>query len=544
MKKIKFSIPVLALALVVSLAACKKLDLVPTDKFTEANYWSSPEKAATVLNTAYSQMFNNDRFFYNEGLSDNAYAGRGDQQGVTSIASGVADASLPRFKEEWNDRYAGIKTCHIFLENVDRVPGFDETLKNRMKAEARFLRAFQYFQLYTWYGDVPLFEKDLSVTEAKTISRSPRAQVMQFVLDELNAVAGLLPTNAQYPAADRGRITKGAALALKARLYLFENNWQEVINATEPLINSTANGNYGLFTSYEGLFLPQNEFNQEVILDYQYVPDLKYHENFFDLAPLSVGARVNAMAPTQELVNDYVMLNGKAINEAGSGYNENDPYNNRDPRLTNTVVYHGYKWKKPDGSIQTIYIQPGSDPDQTKKPDEYAPGAASSPTGYYIRKYYDPTSTVNFRSGLNLILIRYADLLLMYAEAKNELDQMTQDVWNKTIRPIRNRAGFTENTALDFNAAWTQEQLQDIIRRERRSELAMEGLRIFDIRRWKTAETVLNTWAHGARYGEPTVDGGYIRANQRSFDKNKHYLWAVPRDERNLNTNLSQNDSW
>jgi len=544
MKKITFIIHGLALAFVVSLAACKKLDLVPTDKFTEANYWSSPEKAATVLNTAYSQMFNNDRFFYNEGLSDNAYSGRGDQQGVTSIASGLADASLPRFKEEWNDRYAGIKTCHIFLENVDRVPGFDETLKNRMKAEARFLRAFQYFQLYTWYGDVPLFTKDLSVTEAKSISRSPRAEVLKFVLDELDAVAAVLPTNAQYPAADRGRITKGAALALKARLYLYENNWQEVINITEPFINSAANGNYGLFTSYEGVFLPQNEFNQEVILDLQYVPDLKYHENFFDLAPISVGARVNAMAPTQELVNDYIMLNGKAINEAGSGYNENDPYNNRDPRLTNTVVYHGYKWKKPDGSLQTIYIQPGSDPDQTKKPDEYAPGAASSPTGYYIRKYYDPTSTVNFRSGLNLILIRYADILLMYAEAKNELDQMTQDVWNKTIRPIRNRAGFTESAALDFNAAWTQDQLQQLIRRERRSELAMEGLRIFDIRRWKTAEVVLNTWAHGARYGEPTVDGGYIRANQRSFDKTKHYLWAVPRDERNLNPNLSQNDSW
>ncbi len=124
------------------------------------------------------------------------------------------------------------------------------------------------------------------------------------------------------------------------------------------------------------------------------------------------------MAPTQELVDDYIMLNGKAIGEAGSGYNENDPYINRDPRLTATVVYHNHKWKKPDGSTQTIFIQPGTDPDQNKKPDEYAPGAASSPTGYYMRKYYDPASTVNFRSGLNLILIRYADILLMYAEAK------------------------------------------------------------------------------------------------------------------------------
>ncbi len=159
-----------------------------------------------------------------------------------------------------------------------------------------------------------------------------------------------------------------------------------------------------------------------------------------DLVPLSVGARLNAMAPTQELVDDYLMLNGKGIKEVGSGYSENDPYVNRDPRLTNTVVYHNYKWKKPDNSLQTIYIKPGTDPNSTKL-DEYVPSGVSSPTGYYIRKYYDPASVNNFNSGLNLILIRYADILLMYAEAKNALGQLTEAVWNQTIRPLRIRAG-------------------------------------------------------------------------------------------------------
>ncbi len=149
-------------------------------------------------------MFGAGTFFYNEGLSDNAYSGRGDQEGVTSISSGLADASLPRFKNEWNDRYRCIKTCNVVLENIDRVPNFQEGLKNRMKAEARVIRAFQYFQLYTWYGDVPLFDHDLTVSESQTIARSPRAQVVDFVLKELDESAALLPVNTQYVAADRG----------------------------------------------------------------------------------------------------------------------------------------------------------------------------------------------------------------------------------------------------------------------------------------------------------------------------------------------------
>ncbi len=533
----------LVLLLLLVAASCKKLDLVPTDRFTDATYWTSSDKAATVLNTAYGQMFGAATFFYNEGLSDNAYSGRGDQQGVTSIASGLADASLPRFKDEWNGRYQCIKTCNILLENIDRVPGFDEALKNRMKSEARVIRAYQYFQLYTWYGDVPLFDKDISVTESQTIARTPRQQVVEFVLKELDEAATTLPLNTQYAAGDRGRITKGAALALKARALLYEGRWQDVINTTEPFITGNTVGTYSLFNSYEGLFLPQNEYNSEVIFDLQFVPESRTYNVFFDLAPLAVGARLNAMAPTQELVDDYIMLNGKGIKEAASGYDENDPYSNRDPRLTYSIVYHNYKWKKPDNSIQTIYIKPGSDPASTKL-DEYLAGSISSPTGYYIRKYYDPASINNFNSGLNLILIRYADILLMYAEAKNELNQLTADVWNQTIRALRVRAGFTEAEALNFNAAWTADLRTAIIRRERRTELALEGLRIFDIRRWKTAETVLNGWVHGAKYGEPSVDNGYIRVNQRSFDPAKHYLWAVPRDERNLNKNLSQNNSW
>lgn len=339
-KFLKYSTIVAGVALAL-LTSCNKLDLTPTNKFTEENYWTSTEKANMVLNMAYSQMTSADYFFKTEALSDNIYEGRGSSS-EKAISSGQADASNGRFTSEWRDCYAGIKTCHIFLQNVDRVPDMDETLKTRMKAEARFIRAYLFFRLTTWFGDVPLFDHDLTLSESKSITRTPQADVLAFVHSELDAVAEVLPAKDAYGADDRGRITSGAAIALKARTYLYSNDWPNVVITCEKLINSDTYGKYSLFNSYEGLFLPENELNDEVILDLEYVPSLRTWGNYYDYAPLSVGARVNAMAPTQELVDDYLMANGKEITASASGYNEANPYKSRDPRLTATVVYNEF----------------------------------------------------------------------------------------------------------------------------------------------------------------------------------------------------------
>lgn len=540
---LKYSVGIAGVILIM-FTSCNKLDLTPTNKFTEGNYWTSTEKANMVLNMAYSQITNNDYFFNTEALSDNLYEGRGSSS-EKAISSGQADASNGRFANEWSNCYQGIKTVHVFLANVDRVPDMDEALKTRMKAEARFIRAYLFFRLTTWYGDVLLFDHDLTLSESKTITRTPQAEVLTFVRSEMDAVLPSLPAKEKYAAADKGRITSGAAIALKARTYLYSNDWANVVTNCEKLIGKPDYGTYSLFSSYEGIFLPQNEYNSEVILDLGYVPSLRTWGNYYDYAPLSVGARVNSLAPTQELVDDYIMLNGQPINGTNSGYSETAPYKNRDPRLTATVVYDQFPWKKPDGSIQIIYTKPGSAPNETAAVDEYkGQGTNSTATGYYMRKYYDPSSLASFTSGLNLILIRYADVLLMYAEAKNELGQMNETIWNQTIRALRARAGFTDPAALVYNAAWTKADLTTIIHRERRCELALEGLRIHDIRRWKTAETVLNVFPHGAKFGDAGIDNGYIRLDKRSFNKNRDYLWAVPQSEKDINPNLTQNQGY
>lgn len=534
-----------SVVLVILQCSCKKLDLAPSDRFTELTFWQSGDNVNNALNNVYSGIYSSSNVFYNEAMSDNAFTKLGVNTGADAIASGNFTASLPRFQSDWAFYYAGIKSCNIFLENVDKNETLSAALKGRMKAEARFVRAWHHFNLMKWWGDVPLLKKDISPDEAKVVARSPKAEVLAFILTELDAAVTALPTKQQYASGDNGRITKAAALALKARVLLYEGNrMAEVATVCEQLMtNQTANGSYSLIADYSSLFSDKtiNKNNSESIFSLQYVPTLRTWGEYIDFAPISAGARTNNLSPSQELVNAYIMKNGKAITDAASGYDETNLSLNRDPRLTATIVYDRYNWINPDNTTQVIYIKPGSTTGGASSSNEYSTAGQGTSTGYYWRKYWDPNYIGTLQNGTNIHLIRYAEILLMYAEAKQSLGQMTADVWTKTIRVLRTRAGFTEAGALDFPAT---ANMESIVRNERRVELAMEGLRIDDIRRWKISQTVLNGWLHGAKYGDIAVDNGYLRVQLRQFDVGKHYLWPVPPSERALNTNLTQNPNY
>jgi hypothetical protein len=521
----------ISIACVALLGACRKLDVAPSYQETDLDFWNRPDAAMNTLNTVYAQMYSDEYFFFNEDLSDNALCYNTLNGGeVRTITDGAYDGRTDRVAGEWGFHYGGIRGANNLLANIDKVPGIDEILKTRMTAEARFIRAFHYFNLYTWYGDVPLITTEISFDESFKVTRTPKAEVMSFVLSELDFAIANLPANNQYSSDDKGRITKGAAIALKARIALFENNWQDVVTNCELLMNKPENGNYGLFSDYAGVFKPENEYNKESILEIVYIAGKRTHnvQRFF--IPRTEGQLVCGVAPSQELVDDYLMENGKTIHESGSEYDENNPYENRDPRFYATIVYDGAQFARKDGSTFTVNTAPGTGNNSVDNAD-------ATQTGYYVAKYYDQTADGANNSGLNLMLIRYADILLMYAEAKNELGQMSADVWNNTIGALRQRAGFTDPAALSFNASLSQEALRDVIRRERRTELAMEGARVFDIRRWKIAENVLNGTLHGFK-----VNGENLKVDNRVFDKNRHYLWPVPQNELDLNANLKPNN--
>jgi hypothetical protein len=528
---------ILIIVVLAGIFSCEEIDQPMTGEFTEASFWRDEKDALDALSSCYENMLGEWLFFGNEALSDNAYLNGTELGGSGLIGSGSYDGRTSRIKDEWGYRYTGIRKCNMVLENIDKVAGVTDALKNRISAEARFIRAYHHFQLSTWYGDVPLVAKVITLSESKTISRTPKSEVITFVLSELQGIQTDLPVT--YGDADRGRITRGAAIALRARVNLQESNWQAVVDDCEKLINTTANGTFGLYNNYGNLFTVAAEYNNEVILDLQYAGSRLYSRQRIFLPP-TIGKLRSNLVPTQSLVDAYITVSGKTIDDPSSGYDESDPYINRDPRLEYTVIHHGSQVIDFQGVTQTILTQPGSSPVENSIDNQIA-----SRTGYYFQKYYDRTA-VEFNSGLNLIMIRFADILLMYAEAKNELNQMTADVWDKTIRKIRERAGFTQASALDFNSSLLQGQLREIIRRERRAELAFEGLRIYDIKRWQIADQVLNQPSKGIKITSgqfPQDDKGYIIVQERIFQASKHYLWPVPFDEMVLNPNLAPNNT-
>lgn len=516
-----------------TLCSCNDLEQAPYDKFTDNNFWTSTEKAERVVNMAYSQMYKADYLWNDEALSDNLIESKGNS-GQRMIRNGLADPSISLFADFWKDSYGGIKTCHVYMDKYHLIPNANQTIIDSHLAQLRFIRAFIYFRLTTFYGDIPFFTEDLTIDESKTISRTSSATVLNFIHSELDELIKLLPNKDQQDVKDRGRLTKAAACALQARVYLYQNNWEQVEKYTSMLMDNQAEyGTYELFPNYTSLFISANKYNKEVILDCGYAPKTRTWDLMKDMLPISLGTRGCQLAPTQSLVDTYLDINGKVVTDGS--------YEGRDPRMAATLIYHGYKWSElvQDGTTsKVIYIKPNSAPNNEAKVDEYVNSAAlSTPSGYYSKKYYDPIHETNFAFATNIIMIRYADILLMHAEAMVEQNKMSETVWNKTIKLVRERAGMKGN-ALKYPSSTTD--MQKLIRNERRVEFALEGLRWYDIKRWKIGTETLNGFVRGAMFENNNTEP--IKLDNRRFNESRDYLWSVPRSQMDINPNLRPNN--
>ena len=515
------------IAAVILATSCSELDLAPQDASSELTYWQTDEDARVFLNAIYADLMNADTYLFLNVLSDDAYTkGRED---FRNIANGNYDPSTGAIADQWRGRYEGIRRTNIFLNHIQDIPQIAEETQASYQAQARFIRAWHYFYLSELYGDVPLVTDEISIEESLTLERTAKDEVARFVAEELSQAIDSLPES--YPAEQQGRITRGAAMAFASRVHLYQGEYEEAAALAAQLL-----GRYTLFPDYGGLFKMPNEDNEEVLLSLQYVPVDREHDIQYSLLPPSQGGYAN-FSPLQELVNSYPTQDGLAITDPLSNYDPANPYQNRDPRLGATLIYDERPWTTFDGTETVIDTSPGVEPDGLNF------SSNSTPTGYYVAKYYDPEARNQVNSGLNLIVIRYAEVLLNYAEAKIELGTFTEEDWNITIRAIRERAGLTE-PALAYPGN-DPETLRSLLRNERRIELAFEaGHRFFDIRRWRIAEDVLNGWAHGIQTNDSPDDNGYIRVDFRTFDPAKHYLWPVPQRERDINNDLSQNPNW
>jgi hypothetical protein len=522
---------------------CNKdlLDKYPTTTLNPNNFWNDANEAETGVNALYTFLPGMSHLIefvdYTEMSVMPTSSGNALVNGQIQVTSGLW----------WNSHFRAVAACNRFLEQVNTVPDDKITpdMLSRLKAEARFIRAVNYTFLVNYYGDVPLFTNQLSLSEASVIKRTDKQAVLDFIEKELTEIANDLPL--KYTGGNIGRITKGAALAWKARAMLWSKQYQKAADAAKAVIDLNQ---YELYPDYAGLFKYSGEYNnKEVILEYIYT-NITGHDLMRRAAPYGISNQTSNLSinPTVLLVNQYETINGLAPKDDPT-FDADDPYKNRDPRLQATIWLPVFKngsyadtlW----GENKPFDVRPGA-----KTKDEVFREIRGNQTGFLLKKYLNREDMANItNSSQNYIILRYADVLLMYAEAKIELNQIDASVID-AIDEVRTRAHMPTLQESGVSVG-DQSAMREAVRHERTVELAMEGWRFYDIRRWGIAEKLMHNLdpAPGMKYRDINTNQLdsiiWSGVNWNFQKKNEDYTYPVPFDEYNKNPNLlPQNEGW
>lgn len=529
MKRIIF-----AFTIALFLFSCQEdlLETVPDDRISTEIFWQTDDDAILGANALYPTLDNHSLFAY-DGITDLCHTNRLFESNAI-IEAGNADATFSRFFNEWDKAYKAIRRANDFFANIDRVNTEDVDLIKRLKGEVRTIRAYHYLKLAMLFGDVPLITEGITAEEGKTLQREPVSKIWDYVSTELTTASNELPKS--YTSSnDIGRVTKGAALGLKARAMLFAGRYDDAASAAKAVMDLNV---YSLHNSYEELFQYGGENCSEVLLDHQFTKDnypAQYY--FYVLGPWNLipGSNGSVYVPTKKLVDMYEMNNGLPITDPASGFDPANPYENRDPRLKQSIFVTGMEL--PNGKT---YNTIPHDADAT---DPVGGTLYTTTTGWNIKKYVTADDMADYtNSGINLMLLRYAEVLLTYAEAKIELDQIDNSVY-AAINEVRGRES-VEMPAIPEGLS--QSELREIVRKERAIELSFEGTRLFDIRRWRIAHEVMVQPVYGMTYADENGDLTTIEITgyDRVFNPERDYLWPVPQKEKELNPNLGQNQNW
>lgn len=553
---------------VLSVSSCDDfLDAFPNDSIPENKFWQSENDLTKFVTNIYASTFPvnyEGAIFFDEALSDNAYLFHfGWITDAKFVANGTQDAYGSWPQATWTNCYASIRKCCQVIANVEAMTGIEENTKNRLLAETKFMMCWNYFRLVSFFGDVPFFTKVLTIEESKEVVRNSKDEILSNLLTWLDEASVTLQDVTQ----EKGRITWGACQVLKARIFLYQENYEEALKVANGLI-----GKYGLYkegeTPYIDLFSGVAENASEIIFSIVReksggsISTGHNANQLFFLKGMSGGDAYMAISPSGSLVDSYPMADGRLIHESGSTYDPRNPYADRDPRLTQSILCPGMQLKYLDAATNTIKETLYDPEDETTIPDQQYNAKEPSASGYMWMKYVDWSSyamTQITDCSNDIILMRYAEVLLIKAEALAELKGTSE----KTaiiglVNELRERAKCGRVHAENYN---TKEDLINLVRNERRIELANEGMRYFDILRWRQAEkspVIDGVGLKGDYYGAymrldgvgstdrtVTVDGVPRRyVETRFFDAKKHYLQPIPQKEIDLNPNLKQNPNW
>ncbi len=537
----------------VSMVGCQDINLLPKDQLADDLFWKTPADYMKAVNMLYNSM---ETFGVKDADSDISY-------GLNENAVSNGTLVAPNSDGAWNDRFADLRQCNKIIDKSNTYAGETAEIA-RYVAEARFFRAYTYWRLMKKFADVPIVESPLDVDDpALYAGRNPQKEVEDFILAELESIQADLPKKSELPSTEKGRITQGAALALKARVALYSGTWakyhkhrddykqllDQAINAAERV---RASGQYQLFEgagnqSYRQLFINPGDNASEGILDNRYDKDIRMHSTAF---PTFWGWRD---IPTKKMADQYLCKStGLPIEMAGSGFqgyeNMVDEFKDRDPRMTQTFLVPGTAYRNVEFGDAIV------NPKFNIRPE--------TRSGYKLWKFMGEIVGGGVGDDYyDYHIIRYAEVLLILAEATFEKDEMiSNEVLDNTINVVRGRMGVEMPPLTNEFVSGKGLDMQTEIRRERTVELAFEGFRRDDLRRWKTAETELKTAIRGIKYkgteyeelqvlndGNPGLvdQEGFLivePVSSRSFVAPKHYYYSLPLDELFLNPNLSPNN--
>ena len=485
------------------------LDVLPDDRITSVSFWQSENDVEFAINGIYSVL--RDRGIYGSGptldaITPDAYQwahwnGKEQQIGNGSNTTGSDGLTM----ERWEKCYTIINRVNYFLANFERVE-LTKDASAMYLGEAHFLRGIAYALLAETYGGAPILESPITPEEARNVSRAS----LQETWDQAVADYDVAIENLQIEAPQPGKATKGAALGLKMRAYLYQNKYPEVLNVIEQI---DALNKYSLFPSYEGLFQLENENNVGVLFDIQYIGGEKGQGNFFAWLGLPVTVAASGAsdpAPTQNIVDAYEMIDGSTVDL-------DNPYVGRDPRLDFTILRPGALF---EGKLYPDVVN----------------NHTGQRVGFGLRKNVGENIPVTTQrmSPLNFIVLRYADVLLTKAEALIETNQNIDEAI-ALINRIRTERVDVKITPLRMGLS--QSEARNKLRFERRIEFFGEGINWADIKRWNIGPDIYPVEVRAA-------DGSLIETKFPQGYTEKYNLLPVPDSERSLNPNLEQNPGW
>ena len=469
------------------------LDRKPKGQLTYDTFFETSDHALWATNAIYQQYRSWEMCAFpwigiTDIISDDADKGSTptDALYVLELDDFTFNSTNSAFAGAWQGHYHAIFRANLAIDNIPGI-AMDTTLRNRLIGEAKFLRAYAYFRLVQWFGDVPLITRPLNADEYYNQARTPAAEVYDFIEKDLVDAINVLPEKSEYPSADLGRVTKGAARGMLAKLYMVKHEFQKAADQCESIITSAE---YSLLPRYGDNFLPAGEHGAESI---------------FEISAVAEQASVVGPGATP-----FNMIQGvRGVPNLGWGFNRPSDdlvaaYEAGDPRRQATIIYVGEVL--PDGS--TI-VQDNPE---------------------VLNERYNQKAWVPAHAGLqdngpgNIRILRYADILLLAAEAQNELNNPMKAL--DYLNMVRARARGSNNFILPNVTTMDQSELREKIYHERRIELAMEQNRWFDLARWGRIASVMSLV-------------------QPNFVAPKNTLLPIPQAEIDLTAHtLGQNDGY